>query len=199
MYAPRAKFERVYVISPIKVAVIFLICLHCLCVFVTFSTSFWIKTERGHHGPLFSCEKRLISNNDLILSVKNECYMGGFTHDIILFKIPLTAMLIIMSFLSAFISITTASLSFVENTSSMRQRYWLYTIILLLFVCIIDWFILVFVPLNYHQEVYHLQWAYSVHSISTLCISLSLITAIIMHKQDDIRYIEGIAGSTIEK
>ncbi|CAF2371790.1 unnamed protein product [Rotaria sp. Silwood2] len=199
MYAPRAKFERIHVTSPIKVAAIFLTCIHCLGLFIAFLTSFWIKTNDGHYGPLFSCEKESDLNNNLILSIKTECHLNGFGHDIILFSMPLTAILVILSIFIGFISIFTGSLSFVKNSFLIRRRYWLCTIVLLLFVCIIDWFILIFIPLNYHQQIYHLQWAYGVHCTATIFISLSLITAILMHNTDDTQYIEGIDESTVEK
>ncbi|CAF3370725.1 unnamed protein product [Rotaria sp. Silwood1] len=199
MYAPRAKFERVQIASPIKVAVIFLTCIHCFCLFIAFLTSFWIKTNDGHYGPLFSCEKISNSNNNLILSVKIECYLHGFDHDIILFSIPLTAILVILSIFIASFSILTGSLSLLKNSFSIRHRYWLCTIILLLVVCVIDWFVLIFIPLNYHQQIYHLQWAYGVHCVATIFISLSLIAAILMHNTDDTQYIEGIDESAIEK
>ncbi|CAF1354215.1 unnamed protein product [Rotaria sordida] len=199
MYAPRAKFERIYIISPIKIVVIFLICLHCLCLFIAFLTSFWIKTNDGYYGPLFRCEKYFNSNNNLIISIKTICHLNGFVYDIRIFSITLTAILIILSIILAFISILIGSLSFVKNSLTIRYRYWLYTIILLLFICIIDWFILILIPLNYHQQIYHLQWAYGIHCLATLFISLSLIAAILLYNTDDIQYIEGIDVSTNEK
>lgn len=198
MYAPRAKFERIYVISPIKVAVVLLTSLHCLCLLIAFSTSFWLKTKTGHYGPLFSCEKILITNNSLILSMKNECYMRGFIRDINLMKIPLISLLIMSSFLFAFISMITASLSFVEMSYFMRQRYWSATNILLFFTCITDWYILTFIPMSYYDQIYYLQWAYGIHCIATLLISLSFIIALLMHNTDDIRYIEGVETCSIK-
>lgn len=196
MHAPRAKFERVYIVSPIKVAIIFLTSLHCLFLFIAFLTSFWIKTQDGHYGPLFRCEKILNVKNSVVLQEKIECYVGGFIYDIIILSIPLTTMLIILSFFIAFVAIVTASLSFTKKSFAMRHRYWLCTILLLLFVDIIDWFILIFIPLSYHHEIYHFQWAYGVHCSATLLISGSLIAAILMYNTDDIQYIEGIDAST---
>jgi hypothetical protein len=192
MSAPRAKFERIYVVSPIKVAIIFLTSLHGIFLFIAFLTSFWIETKSGHYGPLFSCEKRLIWTNYLIRSITMQCYSGGFFYDILLFRIPLTAILLILSIILSILLIITARLSFTKHSFSTRHRYWLCTIILLSIVCIIDCFILVFIPFNYQHQVYYLQWAYGVHCGGSLFIFVSLIAAILTYNTDDIRYIEGI-------
>src|SRR5690348_16162707 len=97
MHAPRAKFQRIYIISPIKVAVVFFIILHCLSIFITLLTSFWIETKLGHYGPLYRCEKHLIRKKFDYSFVTIECYLGGFLHDLYLFSIPLTAILLILS------------------------------------------------------------------------------------------------------
>jgi hypothetical protein len=197
MYAPRAKLERFYIVSPIKVAIVFFIILHCLSLFITILTSFWIETKLGHYGPLFSCEKRLSQKT---LLVTTECYFGGFLYDIHLFRIlPLTGLLIIFSFILSILSILTANLSFIKSNSSTRHRYWLCTKLLLLFICLIDCFILVFIPLTYHHQIYYLQWAYGLHCGATLFISVSLIVAILMHNHDDVQYIETVDESAIEK
>jgi hypothetical protein len=189
MQAPRAKFELIYIVSPLKVAIVFFTILHCLFLFIAFLTSFWIETKSGHYGPLFSCEKRLNAKNSSIII---KCYLGGFIYDINIFSIPLTALLIILSIILSIISILLSSLSFKKKSFLIRYRYWLCTIILLLFICLIDCFILVFIPLSYHHQTYHLQWAYGAHCGSTLFISVSLIAAILTLDTDDVQYIEEI-------
>ncbi|CAF1619743.1 unnamed protein product [Adineta steineri] len=199
MYAPRAKFERIYVVSPIKVAIIFLTSLHCLFLFVAFLTSFWIQTHRGHYGPLYSCEKRSHCNHGFITSITMECHQNGFLYDTKIFSIPLTIILLIVSLFLSFISVITANLSFVRKTFSIRHRYWLCTILLLLFATLIDCFILVFIPFSYRSQIYHFQWAYGVHCGATLFISVSLIAAILTCNIDDVHYIEAIDDSAVEK
>jgi hypothetical protein len=197
MYAPRAKFERIYVVSPIKVAIIFLTILHCLFLVISLLTSFWIETKFGHYGPLFSCERRLISIKSLIFPI--ECQFGRSFYNLNLLWMPITAILLIISFIIAFISIILASLSFIKNSFTIRRRYWLSTIILLLFVFLLDCFVIIFIPLTHHHQIYYLQWAYGIHCGATLFISVSLITAILTHNTDDIQYIEAIDESSIDK
>lgn len=197
MYAPRAKFERIYVVSPIKVIVILLISFHCLCLFITFPTTSWVKTKHGRYGPLYRCEKRLITNNYFILYVTSQCYSGGFVHDRILLTLPIIGVLIMASFFIAFISIIAGSLSFIQKLFSIRHELWLCTIILILFICLIDWFILGVIPWNYRGQIYHFQWAYGIHCSATLIISSSLVIAILMYNTDDIHYIEEIDYSAI--
>jgi hypothetical protein len=197
MYAPRAKFERIYIVSPIKVAIIFLTILHCLFLLIALLTSFWIETKVGHYGPLFSCEKRLISIKSFIFPI--ECRFGRSFYNLNLLWMPVTAILLILSFIIAFISIIVASLSFIKNSFSIRRRYWLCTIILLLCVFLIDCFVIIFIPLSHHHQFYYLQWAYGIHCGATLFISVSLITAILTHNTDDIQYIEAIDESSIDK
>lgn len=192
LHAPRARFDRIYIISPIKVAIILLTSFHCLFLFISFLTSFWIETKLGHYGPLFSCEKRLIRKNNIITSIAYECFLGGFIYDMKILKIPLTGFLIILSFILSILSVLLSSLSFISKSSSKRYRYWLCTILLLLFICLIDCFILVFIPLSYHHQYYKLQWAYGVHCGGTLFISVSLIASILTHNTDDVEYIEDI-------
>ena len=192
MYAPRAKFERVYVVSPIKVAVVFFILLHCLSIFITLLTSFWIETNLGHYGPLYRCEKHLIRKKNNQPFVTIQCYLGGFIYDHNFLPLPLTAVLLILSILLSIISIITSNLSFMKSTSTNRYRYWLCTILLLLFICLIDCFIVVFIPLSYQHEYFYLQWAYGLHCGGTLFISVALITAILTHHMDDVQYVERI-------
>ncbi|UJR15783.1 hypothetical protein I4U23_002716 [Adineta vaga] len=199
MYAPRARFERILIVSPIKVAIIFLTSLHCLFLFLAFLTSFWIETNRGHYGPLFSCEKHYHRNNTIIISMTIECRRNGFSYDIQIFSISLIILLLILSFLLSFISVIVSKLSLSRNSFSKRHQYWLCTIILLLFATIIDCFILVFLPLSYRNQVYHFRWAYGVHCGATLFISVSLITAILSSNIDDVQYVETIDESIIEK
>lgn len=199
MYAPRAKFERIYIVSPIKVAIIFLTILHCLFLLIALLTSFWIQTKYGHYGPLYNCEYRLHWKNSLISSKTTECQFGrSFYHSNLLWM-PITAILIIISFIIALISIIIASLSFIKSSLTVRRCYWLCTIILLLFVFLIDCFVIIFIPLSHHHQNYYLQWAYGIHCGATLFISVSLITAILTHNTDDIQYIEAIDESSIDK
>jgi hypothetical protein len=198
MYAPRAKFEPIYIVSPIKVAIIFLTSLHCLFLFIAFLTSFWIETKYGHHGPLFSCEARLQGKNYPTSYVTYQCNASGFPHDIFILWIPLTTILLVLSFVMSFISIITANLSFKNKSFRIRYRYWLCTILLLFFVCLMDYFILIFIPLSYRHQTYYRRWAYGVHCGATLFISVSLITAILTHNVDDVQYIEAIDESEIE-
>ncbi len=197
MYAPRAKIERIYIVSPIKVAIIFLIILHCLFLLIALLTSFWIETNVGHYGPLYSCEKRFISKKSLIFPI--QCLFGGSFYNLNLLWMPITAVLLILSFIIAFISIILASLSFIKNSFSIRRRYWLSTILLLLAVFLLDSFVIIFIPLSHHHQDYYLQWAYGIHCGATLFISVSLITAILTHNTDDIQYIEAIDESSVDK
>jgi hypothetical protein len=199
MSAPRAKFDRIYTISPIKVAIIFLTSLHCLFLLISLLTSFWIETNYGHFGPLFSCVKRFNRRNYFEPSIITKCYLGRFFYDNHLLWRPLTAILMVLSFSISIISIIIASSSLLKNSLIIRRRYWLCTIILLLFVCLIDCFILIFIPISYQHQKYHLQWAYGVHCGATLFIFASLITAIVMRNTDDIQYIEAIDKSSIKK
>ena len=197
MYAPRAKFERIYIVSPIKVAIIFLTVLHCLFLLIALLTSFWIETKVGHYGPLFSCERRLTRRNSLFFPI--ECQFGQSFYNLNLLWMPITAIILILSFLLALISIILASLSFIKNSFSTRRRYWFCTIICLLIIFLLDSFVIIFIPLSYHHKYYHLQWAYGIHCGATLFISVSLITAILTHNTDDIQYIEAIDESSIDK
>jgi hypothetical protein len=192
MYAPRAKFERIYIVSPIKVAIIFLTSLQCLFLLITLLTSFWIETKLARYGPLFSCKKQCIWENSQNASWTFQCSLGGFIYDRNLFRISLTAILIILSLVLSILSIVTGNFSFIKTSSSIRHRYWLCTILLLLFICLIDCFILVCIPLSYHHQIYQFQWAYGLHCSGTLFISVSLIVAILTHHTDDVRYIERI-------
>ncbi|CAF2468541.1 unnamed protein product [Rotaria sp. Silwood2] len=199
MYAPRAKFERIYIVSPIKVAIIFLTMLHCLFILIAVLTSFWIKTKHDHYGPLYSCVKRLDWKKSSTHPVTVECGLNQYLHDNNLLWMPITAVLITLSFIIAFISIIIASLSFVKTSFTIRRRYWLCTIILLLVVFLLDCFVIIFIPLSHHHQVYYLQWAYGVHCGATLFISVSLITAILTHNTDDIQYVEAVDESSIDK
>jgi hypothetical protein len=197
MYAPRAKFERIYIVSPIKVAIIFLTMLHCLFLLIALLTSFWIETKVGHYGPLYSCEKRLITKKSLIFPI--ECRFGGSFYNLNLLWMPITAVFLMLSFIIAFISIVLASLSFVKTSSAIRRRYWLCTIIFLFIVFLLDCFVIIFIPLSHHHQIYYLQWAYGIHCGATLFISVSLITAILTHNTDDIQYIEAVEEPSIDK
>jgi hypothetical protein len=184
MSAPRAKFDRIYTISPIKVAIIFLTSLHCLFLLISLLTSFWIETNYGHFGPLFSCVKRFNRRNYFEPSIITKCYLGRFFYDNHLLWRPLTAILMVLSFSISIISIIIASSSLLKNSLIIRRRYWLCTII---------------IPISYQHQKYHLQWAYGVHCGATLFIFASLITAIVMRNTDDIQYIEAIDKSSIKK
>jgi hypothetical protein len=199
MYAPRAKFERIYIVSPIKVAVIFLTILHCLFLLIALLTSFWIQTKHGHYGPLYSCEKRLHWTKLFLSSITTECQFGQSLYHTNLLWMPITAILLILSFIIALISIIIATLSFIKNSFTIRRYYWLCTIILLLFVFLMDCFVIIFIPLSHHHQIYYLQWAYGIHCGATLFISVSLITAILTHNTDDIQYIEAIDESSNDK
>lgn len=199
MYAPRAKFERIYIVSPIKVAIIFLTILHCLFLVVALLTSFWIETKYGHYGPLFSCEKHLNFKKSLTNPITYECRFGKSFYKTSLSWMPVTTGILLLSFLIALITIIVASLSFVKNSYVTRRRLWLSTILLLLVVFLLDCFVLIFIPLSHHHRIYHLQWAYGIHCGSTLFIGVSLITAILTHNSDDIQYIEAIDESSNEK
>lgn len=192
MFAPRAKFERVYVVSPIKVAVVFFILLHCLAIIITLLTSFWIETNRGHYGPLYRCEKRLIQKKTHQPLVTIQCSRDGFIYDHHLLPLPFIAVLLMISLLLSIISILTSNFSFMKTTSIHRSRYWLCTILLLLFICLIDCFIVVYIPLSYQHEYFYLQWAYGLHCGGSLFVSVALITAILTHRSDDVQYIERI-------
>jgi len=197
MYAPRAKFERIYIVSPIKVAIVFLIMLHCLFVSIALLTSFWIETKVGHYGPLYSCERRVLSKGHSIFPI--ECRFGRSFYNLNLFWMPIAAILLILSFFLAFISIILASLSFIQNSILIRRRYWFITIIFLSIVFLLDCFVIIFIPVSHHHQIYYLQWAYGIHCGATLFISVSLITAILTHNTDDIQYIEAIDESSIDK
>jgi hypothetical protein len=197
MYAPRAKFERIYIVSPIKVAIVFLTMLHCLFLVVALLTSFWIETKVGHYGPLYSCERRILSKEYSVFPI--ECRFGRSFYNLNLFWMPITAILLIISFLLAFISIILACLSFIQNSMLIRRRYWFSTIIFLAIIFLLDCFVIIFIPLSHHHQIYYLQWAYGIHCGATLFISVSLITAILTHNTDDIQYIEAIDESSIEK
>ena len=199
MYAPRAKFERIYIVSPIKVAIIFLTSLHCLFLVIALLTSFWIETRYGHYGPLFSCEKQLNWKKSLSSPITIECRFGRSFYEKHLSWMPVTAAILILSFLIAVVSIVAATLSFIKDSFSTRRRYWLGTIILLLVVFLLDCFVLIFIPLSHHHRIYYLQWAYGVHCGATLFISVSLITAILTHNTDDIQYVEAIDESSVDK
>jgi hypothetical protein len=137
MYAPRAKFERIYIVSPIKVAIIFLTSLHCLFILIALLTSFWIETKYGHYGPLFSCDKHLNWKKSLTDPITIECHFGRSFYDINLLWMPITALLIVISFIIAFISIIIASLSFVKNIGYVQLSYYysfFYSIVLLLYL-----------------------------------------------------------------
>ena len=197
MYAPRVKLEPIYIVSPIKVAIVFFIILHCLSIIITLLTSFWIETPLKFYGPLFSCEKYFTSNASIV-SVR--CHSGGFIHDLVLFKtLPLTGLLMILSLILSVASILTANFSFMKYNSFVRHRYWLCTTLLLLIICLIDCFLLVFIPVSFHHEIYYLQWSYGLHCGGTLFVSVSLIAAILLHHDDDIQYIETVDDSPIEK
>jgi hypothetical protein len=112
---------------------------------------------------------------------------------------PITAIIITISFVIAFISIIIASLSFVKTSFTARRGYWLCTIILLTIVFLLDCFVIIFIPLSHHHRIYYLQWAYGVHCGATLFISVSLITAILTHNTDDIQYVEAIDETSINK
>jgi hypothetical protein len=199
MYAPRAKFERIYIVSPVKVAIIFLTILHCLFILIALLTSFWIETRYGHYGPLFSCEKHLNWKASLANPVTIECRFGQSSYERHLQWMPTTAVVLILSFVLALVSIIVASVSFIKTSSGIRRRYWLCTIVLLLLVFLLDCFILIFIPLSHHHQTYYLQWAYGVHCGATLFISVSLITAMLTHNTDDIQYVEAIDESSIDK
>lgn len=199
MYAPRAKFERIYIVSPIKVAIVFLTILHCLFVVVALLTSFWIETNYGHYGPLFSCEKYLDLRKSLTNPIRYECRFGQSFYKTSYSWMPVTAAILLLSLFLALIIIIVASLSFVRNSYLARRRLWFSTIILLLIVFLLDCFVLIFIPLSHHHKIYHLQWAYGVHCGATLFIAVSLITAILTHNTDDIQYVEAIDESSIEK
>lgn len=199
MYAPRAKFERIYVVSPIKVAIIFLTVLHCLFLVITFLTSFWIETRRGRYGPLFSCEYVLDWKKSLINPVTVRCNLGHRFYQIAFSWMNVTAIVLLASFILATITIVVASLSFVKTSFVARRRYWLATIILLIITFLLDCFVLIFIPLSHHHQIYHLQWAYGLHCGATLFISVSLITAILTHNTDDIQYIEAVEEASIGK
>jgi hypothetical protein len=199
MYAPRAKFERIYIVSPIKVAVIFLTVLHCLFLLIALLTSFWIQTKHGHYGPLYSCENRLHWTKLFLSSITTECQFGQSLYHANLLWMPITAILLVLSFIIALLSIIIASLSFIKNSFTIRRYYWLCTIILLLFVFLIDCFVIIFIPLSHHHQIYYLQWAYGIHCGATLFIAVSLITAILTHNTDDIQYIEAIDESSNDK
>jgi hypothetical protein len=197
MYAPRVKLESIYIVSPIKVAIVFFTILHCLSLCITVLTSFWIETPLKFYGPLFSCEKYVIRNTSMI-SV--QCHSGGFIHDLVLFRIlSLTGLLMIVSLILSIASIITANFSFMRYNSFVRHRYWLCTTLLLLIICLIDCFLLVFIPVGYLHQIYYLQWSYGLHCGGTLFISVSLIAAILIHHDDDIQYIETVDDSPIEK
>ena len=199
MYAPRAKFERIYIVSPIKVAIIFLTILHCLFLVIALLTSFWVETKYGHYGPLFSCEKHLNWKKSLKNPITIDCRFGQPFYTIQLSWMPVTAAILLVSFVIALISIIVASLSFVKSSFLVRRRLWLTTIFLLLIIFLLDCFVLIFIPLSHHHKIYYLQWAYGVHCGATLFISVSLITAILTHNTDDIQYIEAIDESSLEK
>jgi len=192
MRAPRAKFERIYIISPLKVAIVLLTSLHTFFVLISFLTSFWIETQSGNYGPLFRCEKPFHLKSYIVSPIDMKCYFGGFIYDIYLFKIPLIVLLIILSFILSIISIIASSLSFLKQSPSIRHRYWLYTISLLLFICLIDCFILVFIPLIYYHQIYEFRWGYGIHCGGTLFIFVSLLSSILTHNTDDVQYIEEI-------
>ncbi|CAF0935252.1 unnamed protein product [Adineta steineri] len=200
MYAPRAKFERIYIVSPVKVAIIFLMVLHCLFLLIALLTSFWIQTKFGHYGPLYSCENRLHwKTTSRLSSITTECQFVRSFHRLNLLWMPITALFIILSFIITLISILIATLSFIKKSFTIRRRYWLFTILLLLIVFLLDSFVIIFIPLSHHQQIYYLQWAYGIHCGATLFISVSLITAILTHNTDDIQYIEAIEESSIDK
>jgi hypothetical protein len=191
MNAPRAKFERIYVVSPIKVVVLFLTILHCIFLFIALLTSFWIETKDGHYGPLFSCKKQLVWKNYSAKSFIIKCYFQGFFYDIYIFKMSSTGILLIISIIISIISIITGRLSFINNSFTVRHRYWSCTIISLLFVCLIDCFIIIFIPFIYQYKIYYLEWAYGVHCGGSLFIFVSLLASILTYNTDDVRYIEG--------
>ena len=189
MFAPRAVFQLIYVLSPIKVASVFLTSFHCLFLLIALLTSFWIETKTGHYGPLFRCEKdaREWTSPNLI-----ECRFGGFSDDHYFFAIPRTAFVILLSLFLAFTSMIIATLSFQQNGYSTRDRCWSCHILLLFGVCLLDCFLLISVRLRYRNEAHHLQWAYGLHCGATLFAAGAFIMAALMHRTDDIQYIEGI-------
>ncbi|UJR30822.1 hypothetical protein I4U23_018339 [Adineta vaga] len=199
MYAPRAKFERIYIVSPIKVAIIFLMILHCLFLLIALLTSFWIQTKFGHYGPLFSCENHPNWKHSFISSITVKCLFGQSHYRSHLLWMPITAIVMIVSFIFTLIAILSSTLSFIKQSFSLRRFFWLCTILLLLIVFLLDSFVIIFIPLSHHQQIYYLQWAYGIHCGATLFISVSLITAILTCNTDDIQYIEAIDESSIDK
>ena len=199
MYAPRAKFERIYIVSPIKVAIVFLMILHCLFLLIALLTSFWIQTKYGHYGPLFSCENHLNWKQSFISSITVKCLFGRSYYRANLLWMPITAIVIILSFIFTLIAILFSTISFIKKSFTLRRFYWLCTILLLLIVFLLDSFVIIFIPLSHHQQIYSLQWAYGIHCGATLFISVSLITAILTYNTDDIQYIEAIDESSIDK
>jgi hypothetical protein len=195
LYAPRAKFESIYVLSPIKVASVFLLCLHCLFLLIAIFASFWIETSTGYYGPVFRCEQ--FNRQQVIRTTTNdiECHRGGFVHDYYLFSMSHSLVLIVLSFVLTMISIVVASLSFNQQSDSIRYRYWLCHIVLVVFICLFDCFILISIPFSYRNEAFRFQWAYGVFCGATLFTVSSLIMAIATHDNDDIHYIEGMEYS----
>lgn len=188
-YAPLAKFELIYQLSPIKVASVFLTSLHCLFLLIAFLTSFWIETKTGFYGPIFRCELF----NPIPSSINSgECQFGGFTNDYHLFSISSIVLLIVCSLILAISSIIVATFSFYQSNDSIRHRFWFSTIILQFFVLFFDICVLILIPLNYRNESFDYQWAYGVFCGATLFSFVSLIMSVFSHEKDDSQYIETI-------
>ena len=196
MSAPRAVFELIYILSPIKVASVFLTSFHCLFLLIALLTSFWIETNTGHYGPLFRCEKDALSTRRSPNEM--ECQFGGFADDQHLLSIPHTALVILLALFLAFTSMVIGTLSFQQRTYSIRDRFWSCHLLLLLVVCLLDSFLLISVRLRYRNEVHQLQWAYGLHCGATLFAVAAFVMAALTHRTDDIRYIEGVDLSPVK-
>ncbi|CAF1014039.1 unnamed protein product [Didymodactylos carnosus] len=195
MYAPRAKFERIYVVSPLKVASLFLAILHCFFLIIALFTSFWLETKYGHFGPLFRCEKSLDSFSLPVPKVIYKCHLFDSTtttNNHYSKWMLITAILLLTSFLIVILSIIIGTLSIVRNSQRPRRTLWLCTIILIFLSCLTDIFILILIPLAYNKHIFRLQWAYGLFFGATLFIFTAFIIAVLPHNADEIQYVETI-------
>ncbi|CAF0775616.1 unnamed protein product [Didymodactylos carnosus] len=194
MYAPRAKFERIYVVPPLKVSSIFLAILHCFFLIIALFTSFWVETKHGHFGPLFRCEKSLDLSLLPIPKIIYQCHL--FDKSIAPKRYSkwmlVTAILLLISFFIIILSIIIGTLSIIRNSQRSRRPLWLCTIILIFIGCLVDALILIIVPLAYNEYAFRLQWAYGLFCGATLFILTALIVAILPYNVDEIQYIETI-------
>lgn len=191
-YAPRARFDRIYVLSPIKIACIFLSCHHCLFLLLSTLNAFWIETNAGYYGPLFRCERDNLQFDRLTNLMTNECSFGGFSDDSTIFRIPSTAFWILISLFLGATSIILALTSFIQRIDRRRFRFWFSHVCLLLVSFIIEFCVLISLLYAHRKENYRFQWAFGVFFGGTIFNFVSFLMGFLTVHSDDVQYIERV-------